>query len=88
MVGGRKVEQLKANVEALTLELTPEDVAEIDKSYDFDPGYPHNFINLSGNPTTGPESISHLQGMGYYDYVVPARAPRPHTGPLDQAWSA
>ncbi|KAJ6781158.1 hypothetical protein PWT90_07869 [Aphanocladium album] len=88
VVGGRKVEQLKANVEALSLELTPEDVAEIDNCYAFDAGYPHNFINLSGTTTTGPESISHLQGMGFFDYPLPVRAPRPHTGPLDQAWKA
>ncbi|KGO75078.1 Aldo/keto reductase [Penicillium italicum] len=48
MVGGNKVSHLKSNIEALTLELTAEDVADIDKGYDFDIGFPHNFINLGG----------------------------------------
>jgi aryl-alcohol dehydrogenase-like predicted oxidoreductase len=38
IVGGRKVEHLKANIEALTLRLTEEDIDEIEKGYDFDPG--------------------------------------------------
>lgn len=86
LIGGRKIEQLKANIEALSLELTREDVAEIDKSYDFDFGYPHTFINTSGTMSTGPESVTTLQGMGYYDYVTPQGAIRPHGGPLDQQW--
>lgn len=38
IVGGRKVEHLKANIEALTLRLSEEDIAEIEGGYEFDPG--------------------------------------------------
>lgn len=44
IVGGRKVEHLRGNVEALSLDLTPEEVKEIDDAYPFDAGFPNNFI--------------------------------------------
>lgn len=80
MVGGNKVSQLKANVEALSLELTPEDIAEIDKGYDFDLGFPHNFINMAGYAPQGPQDVSFLSGMGYFDNVAPPAAIKPHKG--------
>ncbi|KKY32958.1 putative norsolorinic acid [Diaporthe ampelina] len=52
ILGGRKVEHLKANVEALSLELTPEDVQEIEKGYEFDIGFPHKFMSSTGNMIT------------------------------------
>jgi hypothetical protein len=87
-VGGRKVEQLKANVDALSLELTPEDIAEIEKGYDFDLGFPHNFINTAGCMIQGPQDISILSDMGHFDYVAPPSAIRPHKGELTAAWKA
>lgn len=44
IVGQRKVEHLKANVEALSILLTPEDLKEIDSAVPFDPGFPMTFI--------------------------------------------
>ncbi|KAE8365023.1 NADP-dependent oxidoreductase domain-containing protein [Aspergillus caelatus] len=44
IVGQRKVEHLKANVEALSVSLSDEDLAEIDSSSSFDIGFPMNFI--------------------------------------------
>lgn len=80
MVGGNKVSHLKSNVEALSLELTPEDVAEIDKGYDFDLGFPHNFINGAGFAAEGPQHISFLNSFGYFDYVSAPKAIKPHKG--------
>jgi len=76
-VGGRKVAHLKANVEALSLELSQEDVQIIEKGYDFDVGYPHNFLNMAGFSPRGPQDISHLKMMGHFDYVEPATAIKP-----------
>lgn len=44
IVGQRKVEHLKANVEALSVSLSDEDLAEIDNASSFDIGFPMNFI--------------------------------------------
>ncbi|KAK5987918.1 Norsolorinic acid reductase B [Cladobotryum mycophilum] len=44
IVGGRKVEHLKANVEALTLALTEEEITEIDDAVPFNVGFPHNVL--------------------------------------------
>lgn len=44
VLGGRKVEHLKSNIEALGIELTAEEIQEIDSSEPFDPGYPLNFL--------------------------------------------
>ena len=88
VLGGRKVEHLKANVEALSLELTPEDIATIDKGYDFDLGFPHNFINMAGSAPQGPQDVSVLGFLGHFDYVAPSTAIKPHKGEITAAWKA
>lgn len=44
VVGGRKVEHLKDNIQALSIKLTPEQIALLESVKPFDPGFPHNFI--------------------------------------------
>ncbi|RMZ72469.1 Norsolorinic acid reductase [Pyrenophora seminiperda CCB06] len=44
IVGGRKVEHLKGNIEALGLVLTDEEVDDIDGAVPFDVGFPMNFL--------------------------------------------
>jgi hypothetical protein len=44
IVGGRKVEHLKGNIEALSLELSDAELDEIDKAVPFDVGFPLNFL--------------------------------------------
>ncbi|KAF4760101.1 hypothetical protein N7455_003587 [Penicillium solitum] len=70
MVDRNKVPHLKANIEALSLELTPKDVAEVDKGYDFDLGFPHNFLNLAGFMPQGPEHVPFLAGLCHFDYAA------------------
>ncbi|KAI0632852.1 Aldo/keto reductase [Trametes polyzona] len=48
IVGGRKVEHLHANIEALDIALTPEHIKLIESAVPFDFGFPTNFI---GNGT-------------------------------------
>lgn len=83
MVGGNKVSNLKANVEALSVELTPEDIVEVDKAYDFDFGFPHSFLNAAGKMSEGPQDASFMAGFGYYDYVPAPKAIKPHHGELN-----
>lgn len=44
IVGGRKVDHLKGNIEALELELTDEEVEEINAAGNFQVGFPLNMI--------------------------------------------
>ena len=43
VVGGRKVEHIKGNIEALSVELTNEEINEIDDAEPFDIGFPLSF---------------------------------------------
>ncbi len=44
IVGGRKLEHLKGNIEALSIKLSPEDIEEIDDAYPFEYGFPNDFL--------------------------------------------
>lgn len=44
IIGGRKVEHLKGNIEALGLQLTNEDIDEIEDAARFDIGFPMNML--------------------------------------------
>ncbi|KAF2652965.1 norsolorinic acid reductase, partial [Lophiostoma macrostomum CBS 122681] len=55
IVGGRKVEHLKGNIEALGLRLSQEEIKEIDGAYGFEMGFPHNLFNPSNSMISGPE---------------------------------
>ncbi len=43
VIGGRKVEHLKSNIEALAVELTEDEIYEIEDAEKWDPGFPLNF---------------------------------------------
>lgn len=72
IVGGRKVEHLKGNVEALGLELSDEELKEIDDAAPFDIGFPFNAFG------TGPEHNFLLNGMAVTDYVPHVEPIKPH----------
>ncbi|KAF2841674.1 norsolorinic acid reductase [Patellaria atrata CBS 101060] len=72
--GGRKVEHMKGNIEALKLKLTKEDIEEIETGYDFNVGFPHNFFSGSKNQSWGPEDNIMLKRLGHFDFV---KGPQP-----------
>ncbi|KAH8802774.1 NADP-dependent oxidoreductase domain-containing protein [Xylogone sp. PMI_703] len=49
ILGGRKVEYLRTSIDALDVDLSEEDMQEIESAVPFDLGYPHSL--LSGNPS-------------------------------------
>lgn len=71
IVGGRKVDHLKGNIDALSVELSKEDIAEIDKAYEFDPGFPHSFlfrgnewnVNLTGGDVYLTKIAAHIDTL-------------------------
>ncbi|KAM0231078.1 hypothetical protein ACHAP5_011174 [Fusarium lateritium] len=68
IIGGRKVDHLKANIQALTLNLSQEDIDEIDGAVEFDPGFPHDFLYRGGQSIGGPD-VWLLQMGGTFDHV-------------------
>ena len=72
--GGRKVDHLKGNIEALGLQLSEEDMKEIEHAYPFDVGFPHNLLAGGPNAARGPEDNVILKDVGYIDYV---KGPQP-----------
>jgi aryl-alcohol dehydrogenase-like predicted oxidoreductase len=77
LVGGRKVEHIKGNIDALKVELSEDDIAKIDKAYHFDHGFPHTFLSgtLFGDEDEKPEAPNGPQNvwltniMGTFDWV-------------------
>ncbi|KAG9315934.1 NADP-dependent oxidoreductase domain-containing protein [Chiua virens] len=61
VIGGRKVEQLEANLEALEIALTPEHIKYLESAVPFDPGFPTSMIG------DGNEYNFLLQSAGYME---------------------
>ncbi|KAH8553808.1 voltage-gated shaker-like K+ channel, subunit [Umbelopsis sp. PMI_123] len=84
IVGGRKLEHIKGNIEALSVFLTNEEIAEIETAYRFDPGFPHTF--LSGSlfygteppvTATTPGDIWLTKTLGTFEWVESAKPIEP-----------
>jgi len=71
IVGGRKVEHLLANIEALGLSLTPEHIAKIESVTPFDLGFPSNIIG------TGTTNMFIYANTGTFDRLPVREAIRP-----------
>ena len=83
VVGGRKIEQLESNIEALSIELSDEEVDEIDAAAPFDVGFPMNLLfGYGGGPKhntrmwTG--DVSLMKSAAYIDDVRKARPVKPY----------
>lgn len=82
IVGGRKVEHLKGNIEALGLELSDEEIDEIDAESGFQIGFPMNFLYELGGESyktrMTSSDVSLLKFAGKLDSVEHRRPIRPH----------
>ncbi|KAK2470288.1 hypothetical protein H9L39_17905 [Fusarium oxysporum f. sp. albedinis] len=86
IVGGRKVEHIQGSIEGLNVELSEEEVAEIENAYPFDHGFPHTFLNgtmfkgtdeLDQRQADGPGDVSLLKARRTFDWVPQPKAIRP-----------
>lgn len=76
IVGGSTVDHLKNNIEALTLQLTEEDIEEIEGAYPFDLGFPNNM--LWGKKFNGSQQkIWLLESAAHFEYVPEPKVCRP-----------
>ena len=68
IVGGRKIDHLKGNIAGLSLELSDEDIKEIEDAIPFDPGFP---MTMLGGDRPG---AGWLMSMGgHQDFVHPPK---------------
>lgn len=67
IIGSTKAEHLSSNIEALAIELSPEDIHEIEQAYPFNHGFPHTF--LSGSHFEG-EKVELRQVHGPEDVAL------------------
>lgn len=78
IVGGRKVEHLKGNIEALSLKLEKEDYEEIEKAWPFDVGFPNSFYTRDNTKRPeGPGDVWLMDLAGRFDYVAGQQPIRP-----------
>jgi aryl-alcohol dehydrogenase-like predicted oxidoreductase len=77
IVGGRKIEHLKGNIEALGLVLEDSEMEEIEDAAPFDPGFPLNFLSHRKGGAKGPGDLWLTETAGHFDFVLPERAIRP-----------
>lgn len=85
IVGGRKLEHIKGNIDGLSISLTDEEILKIETAHPFDPGFPHTF--LSGSTVQGddapqkmashPSEVWLLNFHGTFDWVESPKAIRP-----------
>ena len=72
IVGGRKIEHLKGNIEALSLVLSEEDMKEIEGAAPFDIGFPGNMLGKDA-------ASSWLNAIGgHFQYVEDPKPITPH----------
>jgi len=74
IVGGRNIEHLKGNIEALKLKLSDEDIKEIEGAAKFDLGFPNTMLGSTGNPA----DVWLMNMAGVFDHVEQSKpiAPR------------
>lgn len=75
IVGIRKVEHLEGNIDALRLQLSKEDIDEIESAYEFDYGFPMNFLFKSEKKETHPSYSYWMNMAARFDYPDLVRPP-------------
>ncbi|KAL3419760.1 norsolorinic acid reductase (aldo/keto reductase) [Phlyctema vagabunda] len=77
IVGGRKIEHLQGNIDGLSLQLSEQEIADIEAANAFDIGFPNNFL---GGPAgaRGPKDVWLMNMAGSFDYPAPVKPLGPH----------
>lgn len=75
IIGQRKIEHLKSNIEALGISLSTEEILEIERAYDFDFGFPMNFFFRGENKEPHPKDVIFMSATAKFDYPELQRGP-------------
>lgn len=73
IVGGRKVEHLHDNIQALSIRLTEKQIQFLESATEFDVGFPNNFIGADPATTDGKAGMLARTG-GHIDFVMAPKA--------------
>ncbi|KAJ5367954.1 aryl-alcohol dehydrogenase AAD14 [Penicillium cataractarum] len=73
IVGGRKIEHLHDNIQALSIRLTEKQIQFLEAATVFDVGFPNNFIGQDPATTTGKAAMLAQTG-GHIDFVMAPKA--------------
>lgn len=65
IVGGRKVEHLKANIQALSIKLTDAQIEYLESVKPFALGFPHDFIGPDPNITGRSTRLSRTSALAF-----------------------
>ena len=86
IVGGRKIDHLKGNIEALSLDLSDEEMDDIDSAAPFDVGFPMNFLGGPKAPKgpKGPGDVWLTDMAGHFDYVEGQKPIKPFNGKYEE----
>ncbi|KAJ6780667.1 hypothetical protein PWT90_01327 [Aphanocladium album] len=76
VLGGRKIDHIKGNIDALSIELGPDDMKEIEAAVPFDLGFPNNFLWGKEVPAAQGNVKFAVLG-GNYDHVEDAKPIKP-----------
>lgn len=77
IVGGRTIDHLKGNIDALGLALDAKDIEEIEGAYPFDVGFPGNFLAMKPQGAKGPRDVWLKNNAGTFEYVDPPNPIQP-----------
>ena len=81
IVGGRKIEHLKSNIEGLAVELSDDEIDEIENAAPFDVGFPLSFLFGYGgqkyNSRMSTSDIPFRKVAGHLDVVQKSKPPKP-----------
>ncbi|TVY33061.1 Norsolorinic acid reductase B [Lachnellula subtilissima] len=69
IIGGRNIEHLKGNIQGLSLQLSKEDIEQIEAANAFDIGFPHNFLG-GPNGVKSPDDVWLMKMAGYTQHVA------------------
>ncbi|OAP57141.1 hypothetical protein AYL99_07878 [Fonsecaea erecta] len=61
IIGGRKIEHLEANIDNLSIQLSEEDIREIEAAAPMNLGYPHAFLSSKPDKHVGPTRPTKLE---------------------------
>lgn len=78
LVGGRIVAHLKSNIDALSVELTGEDIDDIEKHTTLTRVSQTRGLKLGGKVAQGQDDVRFLKDLGYFDYVEGPKAVKAH----------
>ncbi|KAK5310802.1 hypothetical protein LTR93_011934 [Exophiala xenobiotica] len=82
IVGGGKISHIKGSIEGISTSLSAEEMDQIDKAYDFDPGFPYTFLSgtmiqefdMPQNGASRASEVCWTMAQGTFDWVESPKA--------------